>query len=167
MNRQKRSFCAGFGYSSAMQFRLIDDVLEQDSERIVAIKNVTIAEEYLADHFPSFPVLPGVFMLEALVQAARRLLGEDGRRMVLGMVGPTRYGTFVKPGETMHIEVQIMKRADDGSVSFKGTGRVVSPGMSVEDADTCVTSRFTMRAMKIRRAGAVMEAAGSGISDDD
>ena len=149
-----------------MQFRLIDDVLEQNSERIVAIKNVTIAEEYLADHFPSFPVLPGVFMLEALVQAARTLLGEEGRRMVLGMVGPTRYGTFVKPGETMHIEVSIMKRADDGSVSFKGTGRVVSPGMAVEDADTCVTSRFTMRAMKIRRAGTVIETVGSHSADD-
>ena len=150
-----------------MQFRLIDDVLEQNSERIVAIKNVTIAEEYLADHFPSFPGLPGGFMLEALVQAARMLLGEEGRRMVLGMVGPARYGTFVKPGETMHIEVQIMKRTDDGSVSFKGTGRVVSPGMSVEDADTCVTSRFTMRAMKVRRAGTVIEPVGSRSVDDE
>ena len=69
-----------------MRFRLIDQVLEQTDTRIIAVKNVTSAEEYLGDHFPTFPVLPGVFMLEALVQAGRRLLGDDGRRFVLGGV---------------------------------------------------------------------------------
>ena len=47
-----------------MRFRLIDDILEQDENRIVVVKNVTNAEEYLQDHFPTFPVLPGVLMLE-------------------------------------------------------------------------------------------------------
>ena len=65
-----------------MRFQLIDRVLEREPDRLVATKCVTNAEEYLADHFPGFPVLPGVLMLEALVQAGRILLqggGLDGR----------------------------------------------------------------------------------------
>ena len=57
-----------------MKFQLIDAVKELTTERIVAAKHVTIAEEYLADHFPGFPVLPGVMILETMVQAARLLL---------------------------------------------------------------------------------------------
>ena len=56
-----------------MRFDLIDRVLECETDRIVAAKNVTMAEEYLGDHFPGFAVLPGVFMLETMVQAARSL----------------------------------------------------------------------------------------------
>ena len=56
---------------AAMQFTLIDNVLEQSQDRIRAVKQVSAAEEYLADHFPGFPILPGVMMIEVLVQAAR------------------------------------------------------------------------------------------------
>ena len=53
-----------------MKFGLIDRIIELTrGERIVAVKAVTLAEEYLADHFPTFPVLPGVFVLEALAEA--------------------------------------------------------------------------------------------------
>ena len=138
---------AGSGLVSfpPMRFRLIDQVLEQTDTRIVAVKNVSNAEEYLGDHFPTFPVLPGVFMLEALVQAARRLLGDDGRRFVLGGVKALRYGTFVKPGETLRIQVDLQKRSEDGVVTFKGGGVVLSPGAALETADTAVSGRFTMR----------------------
>jgi 3-hydroxyacyl-[acyl-carrier-protein] dehydratase len=61
-----------------MHFRLIDAVVERGEDRIVAIKHVSSAEEYLQDHFPSFPVLPGVLMLEAMVQAGRELLEARG-----------------------------------------------------------------------------------------
>lgn len=70
-----------------MKFTLVDQMLECGPDRAVAVKNVTASEEYLADHFPSFPVLPGVFMLEAMVQAARAVLAERGcQRMMLGEV---------------------------------------------------------------------------------
>ena len=132
-----------------MRFRHIDAVLEQADDRIVAVKNVSLAEEYLADHFPSFPVLPGVFMLEALVQAARRLCPTGPPRFVLGGVKALRYGTFVSPGEALRLEVVRQKVDDAGIITFKGEGRVVSPGADPADADTAVSGRFTMRPVRI------------------
>ncbi len=131
-----------------MHFRLIDQVLEREPNRVVALKNVSSAEEYLGDHFPGFPVLPGVFMVEAMVQAAREVLDARGqRRYVLGQVKALRYGSFVRPGEALKVEVQIDKELPDGSVSFKGTGTVVRPAPSTAP-DSAVSGRFTMRPMR-------------------
>lgn len=133
-----------------MHFALIDTVLELDDSRVVAIKNVSLAEEYLGDHFPGFPVLPGVFMLEALVQASRRLLERSGgAEWVLGEVKALRYGSFVRPGEALRVEVV----ADGGngaeSRSFKGTASVVRAGAI---AETAASGRFTMRPPRIAQA---------------
>ncbi|HWB55131.1 MAG TPA: hypothetical protein VG722_13095, partial [Tepidisphaeraceae bacterium] len=57
-----------------MKFNLLDKIEQISETRIVAVKQVSLAEEYLADHFPTFPVLPGVMMLEAATQAATWLL---------------------------------------------------------------------------------------------
>jgi 3-hydroxyacyl-[acyl-carrier-protein] dehydratase len=146
---------AGSVSSRPMRFRLIDAVLQQDEDRIVAVKNVTLAEEYLADHFPSFPVLPGVFMLEALVQAARRLCPAAPPRYVLGGVKALRYGTFVGPGETLRVEVVRQKIDDAGVITFKGEGLVVPSGTDPAEADTAVSGRFTMRPMRIAKLAAV------------
>ena len=128
-----------------MKFQLIDQVIECTPDRVVAMKNVTSAEEYLADHFPSFPVLPGVFMLESMIQAARTLLQERGHpRMMLGEVRALRYGTFVRPGESLRVEVDLHKEAD-GAFQFKGSGTRLRPDGAGEPS-TAVSGRFTMRA---------------------
>ena len=58
-----------------MKFGFVDSIVELSrGERIVAVKAVSLAEEYLADHFPTFPVPPGVLMLEALVESAAWLV---------------------------------------------------------------------------------------------
>jgi 3-hydroxyacyl-[acyl-carrier-protein] dehydratase len=57
-----------------VKFNLLDKIESLSDTRIVATKHVSLAEEYLQDHFPTFPVLPGVMMLEALTQAAGWLL---------------------------------------------------------------------------------------------
>ena len=127
-----------------MKFCLNDQLLEVGPDRAVAIKNVSAAEEYLQDHFPSFPVLPGVFMLEVMVQAARAVLAERGfTHMMLGEVKALRYGSFVRPGESLRVEVDLMKEGDD-QFSFKGTGQRVGHGTS-DLSDTAVSGRFTMR----------------------
>ena len=98
-----------------MHFSLIDriELLEPDS-RIVATKSLSMAEEYLRDHFPNFPVMPGVLMLEALTQSAAWLIrvSQDfsNSLVLLKEVKSVRYGKFVQPGQTLRIETTIVKR---------------------------------------------------------
>lgn len=139
-----------------MKFDLVDRVLELEDSRIVTLKHVSSAEEYLQDHFPSFPVLPGVMMLEALVQAARHLasqrLGVDGR-LVLGQVRALKYGTFVPPGSSLRVEVTLHKRLDDGSLDFKGQGLRLDPLARVEEAPVAVSGRLMLRAVRLGGPG--------------
>lgn len=91
-----------------MKFILVDQLLSlEPGKRIVMAKNVTMAEEYLADHFPGFPVLPGVMMLEAAVQTAAWLVRHTNQFahsfIVLKEARGVRYGNFVAPGQTLTI----------------------------------------------------------------
>ena len=130
-----------------MKFDLIDQVLEQDEKRIVTIKQVTLAEEYLADHFPGFPILPGVLMLEAMVQAASKLLAPEGQRLVLGEVKAVKYGAMVRPGDSLRVEVTTSATKDDGITPCKGTGTVLH--RDSEGTQTAVAGRFSMRPARI------------------
>lgn len=132
-----------------MKFELIDEVLESSEDRLRAVKVVTRAEEYLGDHFPSFPVLPGVMMLEAMVQAARRLLaGRGDARLVLGKAKALKYGAMVRPGDSLEVEVSLVKPGDDGSFVVKGTGTVRRAGENASAGETAVSGRFTMRPIR-------------------
>ena len=165
------TFPDGCYLPSRMHFRLVDAVLEATPERAVAIKSVTLAEEYLQDHFPTFHVLPGVFMLEALVQTARVVLdarasaeGAAPTRMVLGGVRALRYGSFVRPGESLRTEVTLDKVQPDGSISFKGAATVVrhataaagTHGAEPGEPDTAVSGRFTLRPVRTTAAVAAI-----------
>ncbi len=136
-----------------MKFVLVDRFLSLDENAAVAVKNVTAAEEYLGDHFPGFPVLPGVFMIEALTQAARAVMAKRGvPRMVLGEVKALRYGSFVRPGETLRVEVTLEKLLDDGRVSFKAAGTVVRLASGPKEGDskpeTAVSGRLILRPLQ-------------------
>ena len=110
-----------------MKFELIDKIEQLTDERIVGVKYVTMAEEYLADHFPSFPVLPGVLMLEAAVQAAGWLLHHrtnfQRSMAVLKEARNVKYGNFVAPGNFLRMEVEYLKPTEAGA-NFKATGYV-------------------------------------------
>jgi len=89
-------------------------------------KNVTMAEEYLADHFPGFPVLPGVMMLEAAVQTAAWLVRQSEASVppliVLKEARGVRYGTFVSPGQTLTIAADAVEITPTRSdFKIKGT----------------------------------------------
>ena len=122
-----------------MRFDLIDRVLEEGPQRLTAVKCVTTAEEYLGDHFPGFPVLPGVMMLETLVQAARRLVAGQTDRpaspLVIGDVRNVKYGNMVRPGQALHVEVTLKGRDDQG-YDFQGVGTV--------DGQVAVQGRFRL-----------------------
>lgn len=109
-----------------MKFNLLDSIPELErGERIVAVKAVSLAEEYLADHFPSFPVLPGVLMLEALIESAGWLVrdAQDFRHPVvlLRQARNVTYKSFVKPGNLLRLEVRC-RRLDESESDFEGTG---------------------------------------------
>lgn len=110
-----------------MKFNLLDRIESLSDDRIVAIKQVSLAEEYLADHFPTFPVLPGVMMLEALTQAAAWLLHRRhnfARSLaVLREVRNVRYGHFVAPGNVLRVDVHATKWTETGG-KFQATGTV-------------------------------------------
>jgi 3-hydroxyacyl-[acyl-carrier-protein] dehydratase len=108
-----------------VKFNLIDKVQSLTEERLVGVKYVSLAEEYLADHFPTFPVLPGVLMLEALTQAAGWLLhlkrDFSCSMAVLKEARNVKYGRFVAPGNALRVEVELSKLTDRGG-TFKAAG---------------------------------------------
>ena len=95
---------------------LIDGVIEHEpGARLVAVKNVTINEEFFQGHFPGAPVMPGVLMIEMLVQAASALLLDPDvqtppMRTVLRGVNGARFRRQVVPGDRLRLEVTIRRR---------------------------------------------------------
>src|SRR6185437_1611284 len=98
-----------------MRFNLIDRIVEvRPGQSLRAVKNLTLGEEYLADHFPTFPVMPGVLMLQTLVEAGAWLLrlGEDYRHsvIVLREVRNVKYDNFMEPGKQMQMTAALSER---------------------------------------------------------
>src|SRR5579859_7369598 len=109
-----------------MRFNLIDQIVEVcPGKSLRAIKNLTLGEEYLADHFPTFPVMPGVLMLQALVEAGAWLLRatDDFRHsvIVLREARGVKYGSFMEPGRRMSILVELAEQSG-GAATLKGKG---------------------------------------------
>src|SRR5579864_148384 len=98
-----------------MRFNLVDRIVAVEPGRSLrAVKNLTLGEEYLADHFPSFPVMPGVLMLQTLVEASAWLLrlSTDFRYsvIVLREARNVKYGTFMEPGRQMQITTDLVEQ---------------------------------------------------------
>ena len=114
-----------------MKFYLIDKVESASAEKLVGTKQVCLAEEYLADHFPTFPVLPGVLMVEALTQAATWVLHLRNdfacSMAVVKELRNVKYSAFAAPGSTLRLEVEFTKPTPGGAV-FSGVGTVSSDG---------------------------------------
>ncbi len=131
-----------------MKFDLLDSIVEQTPQRIVAIKRVEPSDDYLEDHFPTFPVLPGVLMVETMVQAARRMLADrSNSRLVVGEIKALKFGSFVRPNEALQVEVSLVKALDSDSYTCRGTGRVLRQE-SADPSETAVSGRFTMRPVR-------------------
>jgi 3-hydroxyacyl-[acyl-carrier-protein] dehydratase len=95
-------------------FLLIDRVIEMErKKRIVAIKNVTINEPHFAGHFPDFPIMPGVLIVEAIAQAGGALLlteipDRDTKLMVFAGIDSAKFRRPVVPGDQLRIEVTVL-----------------------------------------------------------
>ncbi len=111
-----------------MRFTLIDRIVDlQPGASITALKTLTMSEEYLADHFPNFPVMPGVLMLEAMTQAAAWLVrvSEDFAHslVTLKQAGNVKYNQFVEPGQTLTVAAEVLSQSDE-ETKFKTYGSV-------------------------------------------
>ena len=129
-----------------MRFHLIDRIVEvRTGQGLLAFKNLTLGEEYLADHFPGFPVMPGVLMLQTLVEAGAWLLrlSEDYRHsiIVLREVRNIKYGTFMEPGKRMNIQVDLAERGD-GLATIKGKGEM--------EGQQTVSAKLTLATYNLR-----------------
>jgi 3-hydroxyacyl-[acyl-carrier-protein] dehydratase len=141
-----------------MRFNLVDRITEwQSGKSLKGVKNLTLAEEYLADHFPTFPVMPGVLMLESVVEACAWLwrLTSDFQHsvIVLREAKNVKYGTFMQPGYTLEIGVELLKQ-DGAQATFRGKG-------NVQNGAQTVSAQVTLAAYNVRdknpAAGAVDE----------
>ncbi|MGC8559510.1 MAG: 3-hydroxyacyl-ACP dehydratase FabZ family protein [Phycisphaerae bacterium] len=129
-----------------MNFTLVDRVDELVSGKSIrAVKQVSMAEEYLADHFPGFPVLPGVMMLECAIEAAAWLIYEHTHfapsLVILKEARQIRYGHFVSPGQTLTVTADVIRLEPDAS-EFKVRGAVGSA--------TAIQGRITLAHIRLK-----------------
>lgn len=125
---------------AAMRFTQIDRIINlEPGKSITAIKCLSLAEAYLGDHFPLFPVMPGVLMLEAMYQTGAWLIrsSEDFAHAVvlLKEARNVKYAEFVKPGQVLTITAEILKQDSENS-TLKTTGSV--------DGQTAVSARLIL-----------------------
>ncbi|MDQ0218479.1 3-hydroxyacyl-ACP dehydratase FabZ [Peribacillus cavernae] len=95
-------------------FLLVDKIIEvEDGKKAVGIKNVTVNEPFFNGHFPDYPVMPGVLIVEALAQvgAVAMLKQEEykGRLAFFAGIDNCRFKRQVKPGDQLRLEVEIVR----------------------------------------------------------
>jgi 3-hydroxyacyl-[acyl-carrier-protein] dehydratase len=138
-----------------MRFNLVDQITEvEPGRRLRAIKNLTLGEEYLADHFPTFPVMPGVLMLQSLAEAASWLIriSEDFQHsiIVLREAKNVKFGHFVDPGRQMAVKVELLERTSSLAV-FKGNGEI--------EGNQSVSARITLETYNLRDRNPALQSA--------
>ena len=128
-----------------MRFLLIDRIIElEPNKSITALKNLSLAEEYLADHFPGFPVMPGVLMLETLIQAGGWLIrhSEDFAHstIMLKESRAIKFNSFVTPGNSLIVQMTVRKQTEN-VWEFNGSGTV--------NGNSAVSAKLTLETFNL------------------
>lgn len=132
-----------------MKYRQLDRIVSlKPGKHLVAERTLRADEEYLLDHFPRFPVMPGVMMLEALHQAAVwmiRITDDFASPLVLlREVRNVKFGDFLSPGETLKVTAEWMKEKDGlitvKAIAEKGDRVTVSARLILERSDCGVAT---------------------------
>jgi beta-hydroxyacyl-ACP dehydratase FabZ len=120
---------------------LVDRIVEIEADRIVGIKNVTVNEPFFAGHFPDFPVMPGVLIVEAMAQVAGVLVLKDvpdmSKKVVfLAAIESAKFRRPVLPGDQLRIEMKIGKRKANAA---KVHGQATVNGTLVAETEVLCT----------------------------
>jgi 3-hydroxyacyl-[acyl-carrier-protein] dehydratase len=122
-------------------FLLIDRVLEiERKKKIIALKNVTINEPFFAGHFPGFPIMPGVLIVEAMAQAGGALLlteveDRSGKLIVFTGIEKAKFRRPVVPGDQLRLEVEMLTwRAMGTAIAVRIGGQAFVEGKRVCEA---------------------------------
>jgi beta-hydroxyacyl-ACP dehydratase FabZ len=118
-------------------FLLVDRIIEMDAGHVVGIKNVTVNEPFFLGHFPDFPVMPGVLVIEAMAQTAgvqvlSTIEDRHNKLVFLVAVDNARFRRPVRPGDQLRIEMKVIKRK--GTVA-KMAGHATVEGAVVAEAE--------------------------------
>jgi 3-hydroxyacyl-[acyl-carrier-protein] dehydratase len=145
-----------------MRFILIDKIISLESGKTIkAVKSVSLAEEYLADHFPTFPVLPGVLLLEGLIESASWLVREAENfahsMLLLEEARNVKYKSFVAPGAQIEYTVEA-KTIEENISSFAGFGE--------SGGERIVEARFGLRHFNLADKDSTMAAADAKIIEN-
>ena len=123
-------------------FLLVDEIVEQDEKAIVCRKTFTGDEFWFGGHYPEYPLVPGVLLCEAALQAgaillSQRIDSEDEARMpVATRLNNVRFKQMVRPGDTVEIQVTLTERVSD---AFYLTGKVTVEGKIAARLDFACT----------------------------
>ncbi len=107
---------------------LVDRILEIEEDRIVGMKNVTANEPFFMGHFPEYPVMPGVLIVEAMAQVGGVLVlktvpDRKSKLVLFASIEEAKFRRPVLPGDTLIIECKTLKRKET-VVKMQGTARV-------------------------------------------
>ncbi|MBI4877461.1 MAG: 3-hydroxyacyl-ACP dehydratase FabZ [Acidobacteria bacterium] len=116
---------------------LVDRIVELEADRIVGIKNVTVNEPFFMGHFPEFPVMPGVLIIEAMAQVAgvlvlKEIADRKSKVVLLASVDSAKFRRPVLPGDQLRIEMRVVKKK--ASVA-KMAGQATVDGQVVAEAE--------------------------------
>jgi 3-hydroxyacyl-[acyl-carrier-protein] dehydratase len=138
-------------------FLLIDRVIEMElKKRIVSIKNVTFNEPHFAGHFPDYPIMPGVLMVEAIAQTGGALLlteipDRDDKLVVFTGIDNAKFKRPVTPGDQLRIEVTV--------VNWRTRAVKMHGEITVEGKVVCEATVTCMVVPRVRKSALAVESA--------